>query len=312
MIEVLSQPILTAFVVAVLANTTPLLLAAIGEAVGEQAGVLNLGIEGILLVGGYFGFVGALSAGSFWWGFLCGAVAGAVLSSVLMILCIWMRLNQIVVGIGLILAGTGVSGLLYNYAFANSKPRVGIEPWPIPLLSDIPVVGPAIFAQPGMLYLALLIPVLVSLWLYRTMPGLRLRVAGQSPASLDAAGGNVSGIRSLAVIFGGAMSGLGGAYLALVSAGTFTPGMTHGLGFLAIVVAMLARGSLARLVVIALIYGVFVAAGSVLQLTTAVIPNDVVTMMPFIVVLIVLVCVPKSTRVLPPALATAYVRGERG
>jgi len=228
-----------------------------------------------------------------------------------MILCVWLGVNQIVVGIGLILAGTGVSSVLYNFQFAESKPRVGVDPWRIPLLSDIPVVGPGVFSQPGMFYIAILLPVLVSIWMYRTTPGLRLRSAGQKPASLDAAGGSVMLTRSLAVLFGGAMSGLGGAYLALVSAGTYTPGMTHGMGFLAIVVAMLARGRMLWVILIALIYGVFIAMGTVLQLTTLNIPNDVVIMMPFVAVMIVLTFFSRGSSAIPPALATAYVRGTR-
>lgn len=311
MIEFFSQSFLIAFLVAVLANMFPVMLAAVGETVGEQAGVLNIGIEGLLLIGGYFGFLGALTTGSFWMGFLWGGIAGVLLSSILMILCVWLGLNQIVVGIGIILAGTGVSSVLYNFQFADSKPRLGLgDPWRIPLLADIPVIGPAFFAQPGMFYIALLIPILVSIWMYRTTPGLRLRSAGQKPASLDAAGGSVMLTRSLAVLFGGAMSGLGGAYLALISAGTYTPGMTHGMGFLAIVVAMLARGRLLWVVLISFIYGIFVAMGTVLQLTTLNIPNDVVTMMPFVAVVIVLTFFARRSA-LPPALATAYVRGAR-
>lgn len=311
MIEFFSPVFLTAFIVAVLASAMPLMLAAIGETVGEQSGVLNIGMEGLLLVGGYFAFIGTLSTGSFWIGFLSGMVAGMVLSSIMMILCVWLGLNQIVVGIGITLAGTGVSSVLYDFNFSTSKPRLGLDaPLKIPFLSDIPVIGPGLFAQPGMFYVAILILILTSVWMYRTTPGLRLRSAGQKPSSLDAAGGKVIRTRSLAVLFGGAMSGLGGAYLALISAGTFTPGMTHGLGFLAIVVAMLGRGRFVWVAIIALIYGLFIAMGTVLQLTTLNIPIDVVHMMPFVAVIIVLTFFARRSA-LPPALAIPYVRGAR-
>lgn len=310
MIE-LTPVFLTAFIVAVLASAVPLMLAAIGETVGEQSGVLNIGMEGLLLVGGYFGFIGTLSTGSFWVGFLYGLVAGVVLSSIMMILCVWLGLNQIVVGIGITLAGTGVSSVLYDFNFSASKPRLGLDtPWRIPFLSDIPVIGPGFFAQPGMFYVAILILVLASIWMYRTTAGLRLRSAGQKPSSLDAAGGSVLRTRSLAVLFGGAMSGLGGAYLALISAGTFTPGMTHGLGFLAIVVAMLGRGRFVWVAIISLVYGIFISMGTVLQLTTLNIPIDVVHMMPFVAVMVVLTFFARKSA-LPPALAIPYVRGAR-
>lgn len=311
MIDFFSEAFLTAFIVAVLASAIPLLLAAIGETVGEQAGMLNIGMEGLMLVGGYFGFAGTLASGSFWVGFLCGMLAGIALSAIMMVLCVWLGLNQIVVGIGIGLAGAGVSSVLYDFNFSTSKPRLGLDaPWTIPFLSDIPVVGPGLFAQPGMFYVTLIILGLTSAWMYRTTSGLRLRSAGQKPASLDAAGGSVLRTRSLAVLFGGAMSGLGGAYLALISAGTFTPGMTHGIGFLAIVVAMLARARFVWVLVISLVYGVFVSMGTVLQLTTLNIPNDVVHMMPFVAVMIVLTFFARRSA-LPAALATAYVRGAR-
>lgn len=311
MIEFTSQAFLTAFLVAALASAIPIMLAAIGETVGEQSGMLNIGIEGLLLVGGYFGFVGMLSSGSFWIGFLWGTVAGILLSTINMVLGVWLGLNQIVIGIGIILAGSGLSSVLYDFNFGSSKPRLGLDaPWTIPFVSEIPVVGPAVFSQPGMFYIAFLIPVVASVWMYKTTPGLRLRSAGQKPSSLDAAGGNVMLTRSLAVLFGGAMAGLGGAYLALISAGTYTPFMTHGMGFLAIVVTMLGRGRFLWVVLISIVYGIFVAIGTVLQLTTWNVPNDVVTMLPFIAVMITLTFFARRSA-LPPALAVAYVRGER-
>lgn len=311
MIPYLSEAFLTAFLVAVLASALPLLLAAIGETVSEQAGVLGLGIEGVLLVGGYAGFAVTHATGGLWLGFACGALAGMLLSSILMALSVWLGVNQIVVGIGITLAGTGISSMLYEARFADSKPRLGApEVWALHPLSEIPVLGPALFAQPGMFYVSFALAALVSLWLYRTRSGLRLRAAGQRPVSLDAAGGSVVRTRSIAVLFGGAMAGLGGAYLALVSAGTFTPGMTHGMGFLAIVVAMLGRGRMLRVVLVSLAYGLFVAGGTVLQLTTLEVSNDVISILPFIAVLIVLSLFGRRAA-LPPALAVPYVRGAR-
>lgn len=310
----MTEAVLTAFLLAVLASAMPLLLAAAGETIGEQSGVLNVGIEGMLLAGGYFGFAATLSTGSFWLGFLCGGVAGMLLASIMMVLSVWLGVNQIVVGIGIILLGTGVSSMLYDWSFADSRPRLGLAPvWSFSPLSEIPITGPVLFAQPGMFYLALLLVALVSFWLHRTGPGLRLRAAGQKPSALDAAGGNVMRTRSLAVLFGGAAAGFGGAYLALLSAGTFTPGMTHGLGFLAIVVAMLARGRMRWVVAISLVYGAFVSLGTALQLTSVSIPNDVVTMAPFVAVMLALVIFGGAggRSALPPALATPYVRGTR-
>lgn len=282
---------IAAFLVAVLSCMMPLLLAAIGETVGEQSGVLNVGLEGVLLVGGCAAFATTLATGSFWLGFLSGAVAGMLLQSLMVLLAVRLGANQIVVGIGMTLAGAGASSMFYDWAFASSRPRLGkpegLLPSMFPIL-DAPSAWVPILSLHGMSYATLVLAVLTSLWLHRTAPGLRLRVAGQKPAALDSVGGSVVRTRSFAVLFGGVMAGLGGAYLAVISAGTFTPGMTHGLGFLAIVATMLARGRMALLVAVSLVYGLFVATGTVLQLTSVSIPSDVISMAPFVAVLIAL------------------------
>lgn len=307
----MNEAVLTAFLLAMFASMIPLLLAALGESVGEQSGVLNVGLEGVLLIGGYASFAATLASGNFWIGFAAGALAGAALQTVLIVLSVCMNANQIVVGIGITLAGTGMSSMLYDWNFAGSRPRLGLpDVWAFFPLSEISIAGPVLFARHGMFTLAFVIAAATALWLSRTAPGLRLRASGQSPAALDAAGGNVVRTRSLAVLFGGVMAGLGGAYLSLISAGTFTPGMTHGLGFLAIVVAMLSRGRVLWAVGISLIYGLFVATGTALQLTSVSVPNDVITMAPFVAVMIVLIF-SRGGSALPPALATPYVRGKR-
>lgn len=308
----LSDAMLSAFLIAALASAMPLLLAAIGETVGEQSGVLNVGLEGLLLMGGYAAFAVTLASGSFWLGFLAGALAGALLHTVMMVLAVWLGANQIVVGIGITLAGAGASSMLYDWAFAGSRPRLGrADVLSSPPFFEAPAAVRGLFEQHGMFYLAIVLTVLTSLWLHRTAPGLRLRAAGQKPAALDAAGGSVRRTRSLAVLFAGATAGLGGAYLALISAGTFTPGMTHGLGFLAIVTAMLGRGRLLLVGLISLCYGLFVATGTALQLTSVSIPNDVITMAPFVAVMLALVCFGRGRSGLPPALAAPYMRGAR-
>jgi ABC-type uncharacterized transport system permease subunit len=303
--------VIIAFCIAAIASAMPVLLAAAGETLGEQAGVLNLGLEGLLLVGGYVAFVATLTSGSFWFGFVCGALAGAALSAVMMVLAVWLQVNQIVVGIGITLVGTGLTSMWYDAQFSGSRPRLGTsDSFVQSVLAGVPVVGPVLAAQPPVLYVAILAVVLVALFLQRTLPGLRLRTVGQRPEALDAAGGNVTRMRSYAVLSTGAFAGFGGAYLALVSAGTFTPGMTHGMGFLAIVTAMLARGSMLWVAVIALTYGVISATGTALQLTAIQLPNDLVTMAPFVAVMLALIVFGGSVE-RPPALTVPYVRGER-
>lgn len=306
-----SYSVLITALLTVIVSAMPVLLAAAGETVGQQSGMLGLGAEGLLLLGAYASFATVVTTGNFWLGFVAGALAGALGSLISVLLSVILGANQIVVGIGITLAGTGVTSMLYEAQFADTRPRLdAMDAWQIPGLSDIPVLGKVLFQQPAVFAVGIALVIGVSLWLHRTAPGLRLRAAGQRPASLDAIGGSVQRTRSGAVLFTGAMVGFGGAYLALLSAGTFTPGMTHGLGYIALVIAMLGRGRLGLVCLIALVYGVCVAGGTALQLTEFSVPSDVISIVPFIAVMIVLTFLTK-TLTLPPALAAPYVRGAR-
>lgn len=307
----LSPTFLTAFIVAMLVAAIPLMLASVGETIGEQSGVLNLGIEGMLLVGGYCAFVTTLATGNFWLGLLAGTAGGIASSVIMLVLSVWLGLNQIVIGLAITLIGEGMTSVLYLQNFAQSSPGLGAAPaWKIPFLSDIPIVGPAIFQQSGLFWFVAVIIIAAGWFLSRTNWGLSVRAAGQKPAALDAAGGNVLRTRSVAVLLGGLFSGLGGAFLALITTATFTPFMSNGLGYVAIVMTMLSRGRILWVVLTSLLYGLTVAVGTALQLTNVSLPADVIKMLPFIVVMITLIVFSRST-VVPPALATAYTRGAR-
>ena len=310
MSDLLTPVFIAAFIGACIAGAIPLMLAAVGETVGEQSGVLNLGIEGMMLMGAYFGYVVALDTGSLWWGMLGGAVAGAGMSLVLMILSVWLGLNQIVLGIAITLAGVGTTTVLYNQTYSQTAPRVDPAPWAIPGLSKIPVIGESVFSQSGIFWGSILLAVVVSWFLSRTNWGLSIKAAGQKPSSLDAAGGSVMKTRSQAVLVGGVFAGLGGAYLSLVETSAFTPHMTNGLGYIAIIVTMLSRGRILWVAVVSFAYGLTVAVGTALQLTSLDIPTDVITMLPYIVVMLVLLIFARNVYI-SPALGAPYTRGAR-
>ena len=310
MTDLLTPAFITAFIVACLAGAVPLMLAAVGETVGEQSGVLNLGIEGMMLVGGYVGYVVALGTHSVWLGMLGGAIGGAVMSLVLLVLNVWLGLNQIVLGIAITLAGGGVTSVLYDQLYSKTSPRTVTDAWHIPGLSSIPVVGTAVFSQSAVFCVAILLAVAVALLLTRTNWGLGVRAAGQKPSSLDAAGGSVMATRSQAVLIGGLFAGLGGAYLSVIATSAFTPFMTNGLGYIAIIVTMLSRGRILAVALVSLVYGVTVAVGTVLQLTSLNIPTDLVTMLPYIVVMVVLLIFGRSVYI-SPVLGAPYTRGAR-
>lgn len=310
MSDLLTPLFIATFISACIAGAMPLMLAALGETVGEQSGVLNLGIEGMMLLGAYFGYVVALDTGSLWLGMLGGAAAGAVACLVLMVLGVWLGLNQIVLGIAITLAGLGTTSVLYDQTYSQTAPRVDPDPWAIPGLSDIPILGPSIFSQSGIFWCSMILAGVVSWFLSRTNWGLSVKAAGQKPSSLDAAGGSVMKTRSQAVLVGGVFAGLGGAYLSLVETSAFTPHMTNGLGYIAIIVTMLSRGRILWVVLVSFAYGFTVAIGTVLQLTSLDIPTDVISMLPYVVVMIVLLVFARSVYI-SPALGAPYTRGAR-
>ncbi|MCS5497080.1 ABC transporter permease [Cnuibacter physcomitrellae] len=307
----LSATFITVFVASVIAQTMPLLLASVGETIGEQAGVLNLGIEGVMLIGAYSGFVVTLTTGSFWLGMLGGALGGIVGNLAMLVLNVWLGLNQIVIGLAVTLIGEGITSVLYLQNYAKANASLGQSPsLPIPGLADIPVIGQAVFQQSGIFWVMLLLVIAVGFLLAKTNWGLATRAAGQKPSSLDAAGGSVLRTRSIAVLLSGAFVGLGGAYLSVLTTATFTGFLTNGLGFIAIVITMLSRGRIALVMITSLIYGVAVAIGPALQVIGFAIPADVIKMLPFIVVILTLIVFARSS-VVPPALGAPYIRGAR-
>lgn len=309
--DLFSVAFVSAFVAGFLAASMPLLIASLGETIGEQSGVLNLGIEGVMLIGGYVSFVITLTTGSFALGMVGGAIAGIVGQLFLLLLSVLLGLNQIVIGLAVTLLGGGVTAVLYFEDYSQSTPRLGKdEPFAIPFLSDLPVVGDSVFQQPLVFWIMLLLAGVVGWFLLKTNFGLQVRAAGQNPNSLDASGGSVIRTRAIAVLLGGLFAGLGGAYLALISTGSFTPFMTQGVGYTAIVVTMLARGRILWVVGTSMVFGLSVAIGTVIQLTDVNLPTDVIKMFPFLVIIIVLVVFARSAYV-PPALGLPYTRGSR-
>jgi simple sugar transport system permease protein len=309
--DIFTAAFIATFIAGVIASAIPLVLGSLGETLGEQSGVLNLGIEGMMLFGAYFGFITTLETGSYALGLLAGSLSGVVMAVLMVLLNILLGLNQIVIGLALTMFGGGITSVLYFANYGQTTPRLGqTDSFSIPGLADIPVVGASIFQQPIAFWIVLLLAVVVSVVLRQTNFGLRVRAAGQNPNSLDAAGGNVVRTRTYSALLGGAFSGFGGAYLALMSAGTFTPFMTAGIGYIAIVVTMLSRGRILWVIVSSFVYGLSVSVGTVLQLTSIDLPTDVIKMLPFVAVMITLVVFARSSYV-PPALGVPYTRGAR-
>jgi ABC-type uncharacterized transport system permease subunit len=315
--DVFTEQAFTALVAGAILAGAPLMFASLGELVSQRAGVLNIGLEGMMLIGAYAGFVAAYHGGSDWLGFGAGLLAGAGVSLLMVLFCVRWGLDQIVVGIAITLTCEGATALVFNAEFAESRPTLGaVDKVAVPGVSELPVVGGkgesngSIFTQPLIVYVGLALAVLVAWTLRRTHAGLNVRAAGDAPAALDAAGVSVFATRSWAVLFAGAMAGLGGAYLSIVAAGLFQDTVVGGRGFIAIVLAMLARGRPLWAVVGAMLFGASLSIADWAQVAQINISTDLVFMLPFVLVLVVLVIFGRRAY-LPAALALPYERGSR-
>ncbi len=234
-----------------------------------------------------------------------------LIAALMAFLSVRIGLNQIVIGIRLALLAEGLTALLHHFQFSRTYPCL---PAPtrleLPILTDLPVIGPSLFGRHPVVYLALLAFVVLAYLYRRRNLGLTLRAASEKPAALDVAGGHVELLRSSAVLFTGAMSGLGGAYMANIGAGLFIPFMTGGAGFIGIVLAMLARGRPLWVLIGALIFGVALSLTTAFQVAGSNVPTDVIQMLPFAAVMVVLVMYGRRAR-LPAALGLPYERGAR-
>jgi len=309
--SLLTEAFLTSLLFGAVTAGVPLLLAGLGEQISEKAGVLNIGIEGMMLFGAYAGFVATYYSDSFSLGFFFGGVGGMLVAVIVAVLCIRFGLNQIVIGIAVTIGMEGLTALLHFFQFSKTYPRLSEAPvFELPGLSQIPVIGKALFSHNPVVYLGVVM-VGVLTWLFRaTFVGLNLEAAGSKPAALDAAGVSVTRTRVAAVLATGFMAGVGGAYMANVGAGLFVPFMTGGAGFIGIVLAMLARGRPVWVLLGAALFGISLAMTTALQVAGINIPTDVVQMLPFAMVMLVLVVFARHS-VLPPALGLPYVRGDR-
>jgi simple sugar transport system permease protein len=277
----------TLLLASIMVTATPILLAAIGELVVERAGVLNLGVEGMMITGAITGFIVAVYTQNPVAGFLGAALGGAALSLLFAILTQLLLSNQVATGLALTLAGLGLSSLL-------GQPYVGIraptlQAIDIPYLSDIPILGPILFQHDPMVYGGLLICAATWAFLKYTRGGLILRAVGENHDAAHALGYKVIRIRTLAILFGGACAGLGGAYLSLVRVPQWTEGVTAGAGWIALAIVVFASWRPGRLVVGAYLFGGIGALQLNLQAARVPIPVEYLSMAPYLVTILTLV-----------------------
>jgi len=289
----------------------PLLLAALGELVVERAGVINIGVEGMMLTGAFAGFAVAVATGSPTAGSLAAAAAGCAAGGLFGVFAVVRRTDQIVVGMAVNLLALGATGLGSRALYAGAVPTgPTLTELPIPGASQLPLVGPALFHQTPFVYGALLAGAFVAFGLARTRPGLRLRAVGEAARAADAEGVRVDRVRFAAVLFGGALAGLGGAALSLAQSDTFTEGMTSGRGFIALAVVIFGRWSAAGVVLAAFFFGAANALQFRLQARGVAVPYPVFLMLPYAVTIGVLALAAVRVRA-PGNLGQAYWREGR-
>ncbi len=272
---------------ALMVASTPILLAAIGELVVEKAGVLNLGVEGMMIVGAICGFAVAVETQNPYLGFLGGAAGAAALSMIFAFLTQVLLSNQVATGLALTLFGLGFSALI-GQSYSGQKPPATHDLW-IPLLRDIPFLGPVLFRHDLMVYVSLALVALVWAVLTRTRIGLVLRAVGENHDAAHALGYKVVRIRIAAIAFGGACAGLGGAYLSLVRVPQWTEGMTAGAGWIALAIVVFASWRPWRVLLGAYLFGGITVLQLNLQAAGASIPVEYLSMSPYLITILVLV-----------------------
>jgi general nucleoside transport system permease protein len=283
----LSVDLLTAILVATLGAGTPLALAAIGELVSERAGVLNLGVEGMMLVGAAVGFVATAESESMVIGILAGMGAGIGLSLIFAFLTLTCLANQVATGLALTIFGTGTSALIG--AGYTGTVLVVRDSFSIPVLSDIPVLGALLFSLEPMTYLSLVIIGGVWFFLFRSRSGLVLRGVGDAPAAAHATGMSVILIRYMAVMFGGAMAGLAGAFLSVIYTPVWVENMTAGRGWIAVALVVFASWQPLRVLAGAYLFGGVTILQFHIQGASLGIPSQFLSMLPYLATIVVLV-----------------------
>lgn len=284
-------------------------IAALGEAIGQRAGVLNVGIEGIMLMGAFLGVFGAVATGSPWGGVALALIGGAAMGAVHGFFTITLRADQIVCGIGLVILGLGLSSFLFRLTLGRSQVRVPtFRALDLGPLTEIPLIGPVLFGQNILVYVAVALALVLAWVMRRTALGLEWRACGENPSAAEAAGVPVIARRYQAVILGGALAGLGGAYLAMAQINAFVENMVVGRGFIAIACVVFGRWHPLGVLGAALGFGLAEAAQIRLQTWYPDVPYQFFVMLPYLLAIVALVFLARSAA-LPRALGKPFTPG---
>lgn len=314
----MNDSVLVLAVFAAMGLGTPVVFATVGEILAERSGVLNLGVQGMMLVGAVAGFWATYTTESLWLGVAMAIVAGAAISVIHAFAAITLGVSQIVSGLALTLFGTGLASFLGR---AGSDPLVGnpspetFEPLFDGGIADLPIVGPLVFGHDILVYLSWVVVAAASWYLFRTKPGLAVRAVGEDPAAADSAGIDVARVRYVHTLLGGALAGLGGAYFSLVLVPSWQDDLIGGAGWIAIALVILASWRPWRALWAAYLFGAAGRINFTLQTLEVSIPANLLAMLPFVLAIVAMILLTsgKGARLLgaPAALAIPYSREQR-
>jgi ABC-type uncharacterized transport system permease subunit len=302
----------TSFFIGILASgirlATPYLYAALGETFGQRSGVLNLGVEGQMLMGAFAAFYVTFQTGNVWLGMLAAVVVGAAMGLAMAFVSVMVQAEQGISGIGFYLFGLGMSTLLFQMLIGSVETVQGFAPIHIPVLSDIPIIGEIFFQQNILVYIAFALVPIAQFVLQKTNLGLKIRAVGENPAAADSLGVSVATVRYVTVTLGGIMSGIAGGSMSIGLLNVFQQNMTSGLGFIAVALVYFGGWRPLGVMLGALLFSLVNALQLRLQVQGVNIPSDLMVMMPYILTIIALVLTVQRVRS-PSALTKPFERG---
>jgi ABC-type uncharacterized transport system permease subunit len=302
----------TTVIVGILASgirlATPYLYAALGETFGQKSGVLNLGVEGVMLLGAFAAFYTTFITENYWLGLLAAIIVGGILGLAVAVINVTLKAEQGISGIGVYLFGLGMSELLFQKTLGTVETVGGFPEIYIPFLSDIPIIGEIFFQQKLLVYIAYIMVPLSWFVLSKTTLGLKIRAVGENPEAADTLGVSVSGVRYFTEVFGGVMSGVAGASLSIALLNVFQQNLTSGLGFIAVALVYFGGWRPLGVLVGSLIFSMVNALQLWVQALNIPIPSDIAVMMPYVLTILALVIAVQRVRP-PSALTKPFERG---
>jgi ABC-type uncharacterized transport system permease subunit len=306
--ELFSATVIIGILASGIRLATPYLYAAIGETFGQRSGVLNLGVEGQMLLGAFAAFYVAFTTGSLWLGMLAAVIVGAVMGLAMAFVSINLQAEQGISGIGFYLFGLGMSDLLFQKLLGTVETVKGFAPVSIPLLSDVPIVGEIFFQQNLLVYGAFALVPIAWFVLKKTTLGLKVRSVGENPEAADSLGVSVARVRYFTVTLGGILSGVAGASLSIANLNVFQQNMTSGLGFIAVALVYFGGWRPAGVLLGALLFSMVNSLQLWVQVLGIPIPSDFAVMMPYVLTILALVIMVQRVRS-PSALTKPFERG---